>query len=251
MTSASTLAPPYSDATSVSLPIDSSPSTTNTDFDPVPSLDPLDALLNLEETFYQQGYSLGHSDGALQGLVEGRVFGAERGFDKFFAMSRLHGHAIVLGNRLPGISEMAQAVDTPKLETTTPHNPAERATLNTDRDRDPDLVGWDFEPGVRLEPLGATTRLEKHVRTLYALTEPASLALLNDEDEVSEFDDRFKRAQAKAVILGRMVGFELERADSAAKAKGNRPGSSADREAGPTQGVEASIEDASILQARH
>lgn len=41
--------------------------------------------------------------------------------------------------------------------------------------------------------------------TLHALSEPASLSTQNDEDAVSEFNDRLKRAQAKAKMVEKMV----------------------------------------------
>lgn len=231
------------------------------------TLDPLDALLNLEETFYHQGYTLGHADGARQGLTEGRLFGAERGFDKFAAMARLHGHAIVLGNRLPGVlagptGTGAEARPSVQVSRPLSSEPSDTAAaeisggLDVDGDSDPDLAveGADADAGGwQLDPVAVGARLEKHVRTLWALTEPASLALRNDEDEVSEFDDRFKRAQAKAVIVGRMVGYELEGVESGTRGKGITVGNGGGKESGGAggQGAEASIEDTSILQARH
>ena len=200
-------------------------------------IDPFESLLNLEETFYQQGYVLGDQDGARQGLVEGRIFGMERGFDKFSSIARLHGHSIVLGNRLPAIMEAAASPS--KL-------PAEGSRLELD----PELDLADIE----LLPLSGTARIEKHIRTLYALTEPASLSLQNNEDDVSEFDDRFKRAQAKTTILGKMVGFEIaagEGSASAGKAAADGGGRDEDDAKVRGQAGEASIEDVSILQARH
>jgi len=47
--------------------------------------------------------------------------------------------------------------------------------------------------------------LDKHVRTLYALSELESLSTQNIEDAVSEFDDRFKRAVAKVKVIESIV----------------------------------------------
>jgi hypothetical protein len=48
-------------------------------------------------------------------------------------------------------------------------------------------------------------RLTKHIQTLYALSEPESLSLENNEEAVSEFDDRYRRAVAKGRIVVRIV----------------------------------------------
>ncbi|KAJ4302395.1 hypothetical protein N0V88_002539 [Collariella sp. IMI 366227] len=49
-------------------------------------------------------------------------------------------------------------------------------------------------------------RLEKHVRTLYALAETESLSTENTDEAVDDFDDRLRRAQGRAKIIGRTVG---------------------------------------------
>ena len=65
--------------------------------------DPFDDLLSLEDKFYKEGYDLGVSDGERAGRVEGRLFGLEKGFEKYAAMGRLHGRAIIWAGRLPEI----------------------------------------------------------------------------------------------------------------------------------------------------
>lgn len=50
------------------------------------------------------------------------------------------------------------------------------------------------------------TRLQKHITTLFALSEPDSLRLENCEDAVAEFEDRYRRALAKEGIVRRILG---------------------------------------------
>lgn len=134
-------------------------------------------VLNLEETYYQEGYALGISDGSKSGRIEGRVFGLEKGFEKFLEMGRLHGRAVVWEARLPPSSS--------STSTTTVESEADGRLL-------PTLSGND--------------RLRKHVDRLAALSEPAGLSTENSEDAVSEFDDRLKDAKAKATLITRIVG---------------------------------------------
>lgn len=49
-------------------------------------------------------------------------------------------------------------------------------------------------------------RLKKHILTLYALVEPASLSIKNTEEAVSDFDDRLRRAEGKVKIIERITG---------------------------------------------
>lgn len=137
---------------------------------PTPSQqDPFDALLSLEDQYYAEGHALGIADGSRAGRIEGRVFGLEKGFEKFLAMGHLHARAAVWASRLPSSREQ---------------NPSSSS----------------------LPALSDNPRLAKHVSTLHALSEPASMSTQNDEDAVSEFDDRLKRAQAKAKVVEKMVG---------------------------------------------
>jgi hypothetical protein len=57
-----------------------------------------------------------------------------------------------------------------------------------------------------LSPLAENGRLKKHIQMLHALTDPLTFSTLNTEDAVADFDDRFKRAGAKAKIVERIVG---------------------------------------------
>ncbi|KXX81952.1 Protein ORAOV1 [Madurella mycetomatis] len=143
--------------------------------------DPFDALLGLEDDFYNQGYNQGLADGLVAGRTEGRQLGLERGFQKFVEAGRLQGRAIVWANRLR----------------------VREATRAPTGGSAPSPSG---STGVELPPLPQTPRLEKHVRTLYALAETESLSTENTDEAVNDFDDRLRRAQGRAKIIERMVG---------------------------------------------
>ncbi|KAI9748251.1 MAG: hypothetical protein M4579_007275 [Chaenotheca gracillima] len=168
--------------------------------------DPFESVLGLEEKFYEEGYRLGVEDGARSGRIEGRAFGLERGFEKFVEMGRLHGRAVVWGNRFSIAND-----DTRSTKGSPPDGTATRSP-------------------------SSNPRLEKHIRTLYALAEPASISTQNNEDAVSDFDDRLKRAKAKSRIIERIVGEK-----SMEEAAGDVPPEL--RETGEKSGGEGNIED--------
>jgi len=150
--------------------------------------DPFEDILNLEEQFYQDGYKQGLADGLTAGRTEGRQLGLEKGYQKFLESGKLHGRAIVWGNRLPRARQQAAAAA------------SEKETKS--------------QPSAQLPSLSANPRLEKHITTLYALAETESLSVENTDEAVNDFDDRLKRAQGKFKIVERMVG---EAAPGAAK----------------------------------
>ncbi|KAL8636816.1 MAG: hypothetical protein Q9226_009205 [Calogaya cf. arnoldii] len=157
------------------------------------SSDPLDQLLELENTFYKEGYDLGIQDGSRTGRIEGRLFGLTSAFEKFSTMGNLHGRSVIWTARL----------STPQLANTkseiTANNPNALATnaLATESTQSP--------PSSSLPQIPHNSRLEKHIQTLCALTEPASLSTDNTEDAVSDFNDRLKRAEGKAKIVERVL----------------------------------------------
>lgn len=139
---------------------------------PPSNSDPFDTLLTLEDDLYTTAYAQGTADGSRAGRIEGRIFGLEKGFEKFAALGQLHGRATVWGARLPA-KDVANAPE------------------------DKEAV---------LPILNSNERLKKHIQMLHALTDPATFSTLNTEDAVADFDDRFKRAGAKAKIIERIVG---------------------------------------------
>ena len=92
-------------------------------------------------------------------------------------------------------------------------------------------------------PIRANPRLQKHVTVLYGLTVPESLSLENKEDDVAEFEDRFKRATAKAGIIGKIIGEEVKMEVK----QGEEGGDGAVRQGAGDVG----IEDVDILKVRH
>lgn len=161
--------------------------------------DPFDDLLTLEDTLYTTAHDQGVADGARAGRIEGRIFGIEKGFEKFAELGELHGRGAVWGSRLP-VPKTAAAASTPSSQdpiqptptSTSPSNPQERlSTSNTAR----------FPP-VR----NSTSRLVSNVSLLYHLTDPPTFSTANTEVDVADFDDRVKRAGAKAKVIERIIG---------------------------------------------
>ena len=160
--------------------------------------DPFSSLLTLEDKFYKEGYDLGVSDGSRAGLIEGRFFGLEKGFDKYASMGKLYGRAVIWTRRLPVTRDTlvsdGQDASSADMDRTLGSN---GGSIKLEVEQLPERA--------RASGLPANMRLEKHVRTLYALTEPESLSVANNEDSVSEFDDRFNRAVGKIKVIQRLT----------------------------------------------
>ena len=161
--------------------------------------DPFDTLLSLEDEFYEEGYDLGLSDGIRAGLIEGRSFGLEKGFEKYAAMGRLHGKALIWAGRSLNSTSDPQIMD--ELETRADSKFASDELPSYDRHI---RLHQKAEEQAPLPP--AISRMEAHIRTLFALTEPESLSTENTEDIISDFNDRLKRAEGKAKIITRLTG---------------------------------------------
>lgn len=149
----------------------------------------LDSLLNLEDDFYTTGFEQGRRDGLRQSSFESRVFGVEQGFQKAIVMGRLQARARIWAARL-------------KVQQT-----------QTDRNTDePSTEDGTNDSGSGMPPLQASERLqrtlEKHVEKLLALVDPRTLSPANTDDDVADFDDRLKKALAKAKVIERLVGEE-------------------------------------------
>lgn len=148
------------------------------------SVDPFEDVFNLENGFYTQGYEQGVKDGEQAGRIEGRQFGMSTGYEKFLESGRLAGRATVWANRMPNKSQTEQS-QPPGSDTAT--------------------SAYETEKHCTLPPLQANQRLEKNIRTLYALVEPETLSTTNSDEAVQDFDDRVKRAQGKAKVIERMA----------------------------------------------
>ena len=204
--------------------------------------DPFDELLSLEDKYYNEGYDLGVLDGDRAGLIEGRLFGLEKGFEKYVAMGKLHGRAMVWAGRL---SESKRRVDGVVKEQKMKAAASTNQAPSTQDERGTNaLIG----AGQAASKLPANPRLANHVRTLYALTEPGSLSTENSEFSVSEFDDRLKRAEGKIKILEKLTG-ETVPVETLRKSS---PGEQAIAKTARTDRKgDGGIEDISSLHARH
>ncbi|KAI6836419.1 hypothetical protein KC340_g7593 [Hortaea werneckii] len=149
--------------------------------------DPFDSLLNLEDQYFTEGYSLGVSDGTRAGRIEGRIFGLEKGYEKALEMGRLGGKAQIWQTR---------------LQSPTDHQTRDQSQTAT-----------------RIKPLKGSERLRKHVERLVELTEPESLETKNEEEAVNEFDERLAGAKAKTTLISKIVG---ESSSSSTSSDGGR-----------------------------
>ncbi|KAK1908489.1 hypothetical protein P3342_009338 [Pyrenophora teres f. teres] len=153
------------------------------------STDPFDTLLTLEDTLYTTAYTLGASDGAHAGRIEGRIFGLEKGFEKFAALGVLHGRSVIWASRLPN---------------PTPSLPSPSKTLEPQQEQNNNEIENKNESNdvanamYQLPPLPPNPRLQTHTPLLHSLTDPETFSTANTEDAVADYDDRFKRAGAKA-----------------------------------------------------
>ncbi|KAI5291448.1 hypothetical protein KEM54_004628 [Ascosphaera aggregata] len=167
------------------------------------STDILDGLLRLEDEFYEEGFRVGTHDGTRAGYEEGNVFAVEKGYEKFVEMGQLYGKAIIWAKRLPG-SHLV--LDKESSSCTAAEKISEESTVSEPQLQSP--VKCSGNP-----------RLEKHIAQLLHLVDPTSLSYENTEEGVNEFDDRLKRAAAKAKLIERILG-ELNYEETEVKASG-------------------------------
>jgi hypothetical protein len=192
-----------------------------------PSTDPFDTLLTLEDTLYTSAYTLGARDGAHAGRIEGRIFGLEKGFEKFAALGTLHGRAAVWSGQISRPAQTSASTNTP-----TSRDFGMNSGAASERPK-----GIGGEEGVKAESerreegriprLDVGERTRNHVEMLHALSDPATFSTLNTEDAVADYDDRFKRAAAKAKIIERIVSTAPS---SSAKRGGNEAGAKGKRD---------------------
>lgn len=178
--------------------------------------DPFDDLLTLEDALYTTAHDQGVADGARAGRIEGRIFGLEKGFEKFAALGELHGRGAVWGSRIPPRTSAGRA------STTTPtavgvNEPAAVSTPATS------VPAHTIDAQNTLPVLSNTSsRLQSNVSLLYHLTDPLTFSTSNTESSVADFDDRFKRAGAKAKVIERIIGETSSTiVDSKSPEKGN------------------------------
>ena len=194
--------------------------------------DPFDTVQNLEEQYYNEGHTLGVADGTRVGHLEGRFFGLEKGFEKSLEMGKLRGKSLIWSNRLPSSHSISGRSANTIQDPSPPLQPADRESGSIVSDS----MKARGPANAVLLPLSPSLPIEKHLQSLHALSEPESLDTHNSEDAVSEFNDRLKRARAKARIIEKLIGEEV------ASTRRLPSGTGAD---------DANIEDANILSARH
>ncbi|BFZ59059.1 hypothetical protein YB2330_000061 [Saitoella coloradoensis] len=73
-----------------------------------------DPLLNLEESFYREGYEQGYNDGLIQGEIEGRRFGLENAYQRFRDLGVISGRCLLWRAILssPSSSSSSSSTDT-------------------------------------------------------------------------------------------------------------------------------------------
>lgn len=189
----------------------------------------LDDLLTLEDKLHTTAHDQGVSDGARAGRIEGRIFGLEKGFEKFAALGELHGRGAVWGSRLPP----AASSSTPASSITTPtRDPTKTAYSVPESTTSPNEANGSVKSKGTLPPLSNTsTRLQTNISLLYHLTDPLTFSTANTEADVGDFDDRFKRAGAKAKVIERIIGetFSLSASTSTKDAKSPERGNAKGR----------------------
>ncbi|OOG01197.1 hypothetical protein ASPCADRAFT_402074 [Aspergillus carbonarius ITEM 5010] len=193
----------------------------------------LESLLDLEESFYREGYGLGVADGAHTGYTEGSVFAVEKGFEKFVELGRLYGKALVWTQRLAD-SQPYKNFDPAGLD----KGPPSSSLLASDK---PD--GFSMDPAIcqEMSRFPSSSRLAKNIDTLLELVDPASLPMVNTEEAVNDVDERMKGAAIKAKLIQRALGEREDNSDIHPDAKEL-----------PTSGDgTGSIEDISSLNIRH
>ena len=206
--------------------------------------DPFDSLLRLEDEYYKEGYELGTTDGKQAGHIEGRFFGLEKGFAKFLDMGRLQGRSVVWSSRL---SRPEPQLKTPDMTHTEPPK-ASSTSGGAPHPHDDNSSSISLAAAPLLPHLPENVRMEKQLRIFHALVESESISTLNNEEAVSDFDDRLKRAMGKAKIIEKMIGEEVYHVGPHI-ASGGQVG---ERSHGPTgNSQDGSIEDVSSLRVRH
>jgi hypothetical protein len=158
----------------------------------------MDSLLTLEDTLYTTAYNMGISDGARAGRIEGRIFGLEKGFEKFAALGELYGRSAVWGARalIPNTAT------------------ASVSTLNTDTTKKD-----EGQKEMMIPKLPENQRLLNNITLLHSLTDPLTFSTDNTEEAVADFDDRVKRAGAKAKVIERIAG-EMSKSPDGSPAQG-------------------------------
>jgi hypothetical protein len=206
--------------------------------------DLLEDLLDIEENFYNEGYALGLSDGTEAGYMEGAVFAVEKGYEKLFELGKLYGKSLVWMQRLTTTTTTSTALHhTAEVSPALGSTPRDLNEGEQQQQTVTNLFSTALDPTSLCESMsrlpvtaGSNSRLEKNIRNLLSLLDPATLSLENTEDAISEIEDRLKNAILKAKLIQRILG--------------ERDGAAQTTTAGDGDGS-GSIEDISSLNIRH
>ncbi|KAK9450151.1 uncharacterized protein V1518DRAFT_194236 [Limtongia smithiae] len=149
------------------------------------SMDDLfDSLLNLESTFYEQGYAEGFADGLRAGTSEGKQFGLQTGFRRFLSAGILQGRCEIWSSTAPDDAA-------PARERTRQSQHKQQRASDNDNENETDLT-----------PLSGG-RASRQLRILQDLV--IDVPTQNDEAAVDEFENRMKRARARAKVVQRLM----------------------------------------------
>ena len=186
--------------------------------------DILDDVLNLEDTSYQEGYEEGKEDGVRAGLEEGTVFGLEQGYKKAIDMGKLHGRAMMLNaclsrsptstvtSNIPGQSSQSTSSPPPPPPPPPPPRPPPPGSAPTSNRQSPTNHATDPSKStsetilINLPTIPENSRLQRHIDTLLKLTDPSTINPTNSDEAIEEFDDRTKKAVAKAKVIDKIIG---------------------------------------------
>ncbi len=189
--------------------------------------DPLESLFGLEDRFYNDGFRLGVKDGKRAGRIEGQIFGIEKGFEKFVVAGRLHGRCAIWRGRMGNIER--------EEENKTERKEEQQQPLNLQTPSLPD-----------------NPRLAKHIQALQALVDPKSMSYENNEDAISDYEDRLKRAKAKMKVIEKIVGEASWDEQSEGQKRTDAEGDSknGEKKLDGTEFSEGNIEDIKNLNVR-
>ncbi|KAI9887613.1 MAG: hypothetical protein M1823_000597 [Watsoniomyces obsoletus] len=177
--------------------------------------DPFKSLFGLEDQFYNEGFELGMTDGKKAGRIEGQIFGIEKGFEKFVVAGRIHGRCAIWKARIEKFEEKEERMNEEELS------------------------------ALQLSSLPDNPRLLKHIQASQTLVDPQTMSYENNEDAISDYEDRIKRAKAKMKVIEKIIGE-----DHSEEQKGTDVQETGPKKPDEMQSVEGNIEDIKSLNIR-
>ncbi|KAK7208430.1 hypothetical protein BZA70DRAFT_287734 [Myxozyma melibiosi] len=142
--------------------------------------DLFDSLLNLESDFYQEGYNEGFADGVRSGTSEGMQFGLQTGFHRFLSVGIISGRCEIWKHAKPPLTARSAPTSSPAASSS--------ETIEVMSIGPPETGG---------------ARATKQLQVLTDLV--TDIPIVNTEEAVEEFENRLKRAKARAKVVQRML----------------------------------------------